>query len=133
MPVGNVLAVLPVTNFDGALVWYGQLFGRPADNRPMEGLAEWRLTDTGGVQVSGDPGNAGGTSVSLIVDDLEEHVAGLDRAGIGVSPITAGDMARFAAVLDPEGNTITFAEPIVRPQRPITPISRPRQLAPRGR
>ena len=76
----------------------------------MDGLAEWQLTDTGGVQVFGDPSSAGAAAVTFAVDDLEAHVAGLERVGAAVSPIATGDTARFATVSDPDGNTMTFAE-----------------------
>lgn len=111
MAITNVLTTLPVTNFEEALIWYARFFGRAPDNRPMDGLAEWQLTDTGGVQVFDDPGNAGAAAVTIAVDDLEAHVAGLERVGAAVSPITSGEMARFATVRDPDGNTMTFAEP----------------------
>ncbi len=46
------------------------------------------------------------------VDDLEQHVSDLNRADFPMSAITTGEMARFATVSDPEGNTVTFAEPL---------------------
>ena len=48
MTFEHVLAVVPVADFDAAHAWYERLFGRPADNLPMEGhLVEWRLTEGG--------------------------------------------------------------------------------------
>ena len=42
-------------DFEAAHAWYERLFGRPADNLPMEGrLVEWRVTDSGWVQVTRD-------------------------------------------------------------------------------
>jgi 4-hydroxyphenylpyruvate dioxygenase-like putative hemolysin len=37
MTIEHVLAVVPVADFDDAHAWYERLFGRPADNLPMEG------------------------------------------------------------------------------------------------
>ncbi|MGH2618005.1 MAG: VOC family protein, partial [Thermomicrobiales bacterium] len=85
-----------------------------ADNVPMEGLADWQVTATGGIQVLRDFDRAGGGAVTLIVDDLVEHVAGLAAADLPIGAITTGNMARFATIADPEGNTITFAEPLRR-------------------
>jgi hypothetical protein len=60
MSVDDVLAVVPVAGFEAAHAWYKRLFGRPADNLPMEGhLVEWRVTDSGWVQVTIDAGRAG--------------------------------------------------------------------------
>jgi hypothetical protein len=47
MAIDHVLAVVPVADFEAAHAWYERLFGRPADNLPMEGLlVEWRVTDS---------------------------------------------------------------------------------------
>jgi hypothetical protein len=55
MSIDHVLAVVPVADFEAAHAWYERVFGRPADNLPMEGLlAEWRVTDSGWVQVTRD-------------------------------------------------------------------------------
>jgi glyoxylase I family protein len=59
MPIDHVLAVVPVADFEAAHAWYERLFGRPADNLPMEGrLVEWRVTDSGWVQVTRDAARA---------------------------------------------------------------------------
>lgn len=112
MPISNTLAVVGVADFDSALAWYERLLGRPADERPMVGLAQWQLTETGGIQLLRDPDRAGTASVTLIVDDLKDHVAFLTGSDFTVDAITTGEMARFVAISDLEGNTITFAEPL---------------------
>lgn len=111
MAIANVLAEWTVADFDGALAWCARLFGRTADRRPMDGLAEWQLTDTGGVQVFHSPNNAGTGLLTLSVDDLPRHHADLAARDLSVGDITIGEQARFATVTDPDGNTITFAEP----------------------
>lgn len=40
MPIA-VLAGIAVADFDAAVSWYERLLGRPADDLPMGGLAEW--------------------------------------------------------------------------------------------
>jgi catechol 2,3-dioxygenase-like lactoylglutathione lyase family enzyme len=114
MAINNVFAAMPVANFEDSIDWYTRLFGREADSVPMEGLADWQITATGGIQVFRDYERAGGGAVTLIVDDLVEHVAGLAAADLPISAITTGEMARFATIADPEGNTITFAESLRR-------------------
>jgi len=60
MSIEHVLAVVPVADFEVAHAWYERLLGRPADNLPMAGrLVEWRVTDSGWVQVTLAPDRAG--------------------------------------------------------------------------
>jgi glyoxylase I family protein len=110
MSIDHVLAVVPVTDFEAAHAWYERLFGRPADNLPMEGqLVEWRVTDSGWVQVTRDADHAGSALLNFAVDDLDEHIA--DVSGRGLTPgaiETANKNVRLSAVTDPDGNMITF-------------------------
>ena len=38
MSIEHVLAVVPVGDFHAARTWYERLFGRSADNVPMDGI-----------------------------------------------------------------------------------------------
>ncbi|MGG7103589.1 VOC family protein [Rhodococcus sp. 24CO] len=78
MSIDHVLAVVPVRDLAEAAQWYSSLFGRGPDNRPMVNLAEWRVTDTGWVQV--------------MVDTR--------RAGLA--------LLNLSSISDPDGNTLTF-------------------------
>jgi predicted enzyme related to lactoylglutathione lyase len=49
MPIDIVMAGIAVADFDAAVPWYERLLGRRADDRPMDGSAEWRLRETGGI------------------------------------------------------------------------------------
>ncbi len=109
MPIEHVLAVVPVTDIDVAHAWYERLLGRPADNRPMQSLADWQVTETGWVQVFLDAERAGVGLLNFAVDDLDQHVAELSGRGVGVEAIEAASKGvRLAAVTDPDGNRITF-------------------------
>jgi predicted enzyme related to lactoylglutathione lyase len=110
MTIEHVLAVVPVTDFDAAHAWYERLFGRPADNLPMEGrLVEWRMTDTGWVQVTFDPDRAGSALLNFAVDDLDHQLADISRRGLAPGAIeTVNKGVRLSAIRDPDGNTITF-------------------------
>jgi hypothetical protein len=60
----------------------------------------------------GDADRAGKALLTLLVDNLDEHVAAL--AGRGLAPDeteTLSNAGRKAAFVDPEGNKITFAQP----------------------
>jgi catechol 2,3-dioxygenase-like lactoylglutathione lyase family enzyme len=110
MTIEHVLAVVPVADFDAAHSWYERLFGRPADNLPMEGrLVEWRLTETGWAQVTLDADRAGSALLNFAVDDLDDHVAELSRRGLAPGAVeTVNKGVQLSAIRDPDGNTITF-------------------------
>lgn len=110
MAITNVRAVIAIADLDAAFAWYERLFGRPADSRPMDGLAEWNVTDSGGLQLFRDADLAGKSQMTLIVDDLERQLTDLGSRDLDGGAITTGVVARFAAISDPDGNTITFAE-----------------------
>lgn len=112
MAINAILAVVSVTDFDAARTWYERLLGRPADRHPMDGLAEWQITETGAIQLVSDPERGGAALLTLGVDDLEGQRADLAARDLTLGAITTGVMARIATITDPEGNTITFAEPL---------------------
>ena len=110
MSIDHVLAVVPVADFEAAHAWYERLFGRPADNLPMEGrLVEWRVTGSGWVQVTRDADRAGSALLNFAVDDLDQHVAEVSERGLAPAAIeTVNKGVQLSAIRDPEGNTITF-------------------------
>ena len=110
MSIDHVLAVVPVADFEAAHAWFERLFGRPADNLPMEGqLVEWRVTDSGWVQVTRDADRAGSALLNLAVDDLDRHLGEVSERGLAPGTIeTVNKGVRLSAIRDPDGNTITF-------------------------
>ncbi len=110
MSINHVLAVVPVADFDAARAWYARLFGRSGDNLPMEGLlVEWRVTDSGWVQVTRDADRAGSALLNFAVDNLEEHVAELSGRSLvpdAIEKVNKG--VQLSTIRDPDGNTITF-------------------------
>ncbi len=110
MTIDHVLAVVAVSDFDTSHAWYEQLMGEPATNVPMPGsLAEWRLTDTGWLQVFHDPERAGTTMANLAVTDLDGHVNGIRLRGIAPGEIiTANKNVRLCTIPDPDGNQLTL-------------------------
>lgn len=112
MSIKQVLAGIAVADFDSGVGWYERLLGRPADELPMEGLAEWYFAETGVIQVIHDADRAGRSLLTLVVDDLEKHVAVLGDRGLSPGAIddTTSDKVLFAEIADPEGNTITLVE-----------------------
>lgn len=112
MSVDAVMAGIAVADFDAAVTWYERLLGRPVDDRPMDGLAEWHFPGTGVIQVIHDAGRAGRALLTLSVDDLEAYVAGLEERGLAPSAIDdkTSDKVLIATIADAEGNTITLVE-----------------------
>lgn len=62
------------------MVW--TLLGTPPDNRPMDSLVEWRITDTGWLQVTSGASGAGSAFLNLAVDDLPGHLVALRGRGL---------------------------------------------------
>lgn len=111
MSVTKVLAVVPVADFDRAVDWYERFLGRPADARPMPGLADWHVDNAAWVQVFRDPSRAGRTLLNFAVDDIERQIALLAVRDIHVGDVTTtSKQAKLAAVADSEGNSITLIE-----------------------
>jgi glyoxylase I family protein len=110
MSIDHVLAVVPVADFEAAHAWYERFFGRPADNLPMAGrLVEWRLTDSGWVQVTADAERAGTALLNLAVDDLDQHIASICGRGMTPGAVeTVNKGVQLSAITDPDGNRITL-------------------------
>jgi ketosteroid isomerase-like protein/predicted enzyme related to lactoylglutathione lyase len=124
MRVQEVMGVVSVADFECAAEWYERLFGRPADATPMGGLAEWHVEEAGGIQLLRDAERAGGSLITLLVDDLDAERERLERRGLTLGAALAGDIARCAQITDPEGNQLTFAEPIAEHAASPTPVRR---------
>ncbi|MFG1817720.1 VOC family protein [Kribbella sp. NPDC049174] len=112
MAINAVLAVIPVAEFDDACDWYTSFFGRPADQRPMDSLAEWHLSDAGIVQVFHDPGKSGRTTVNFFIDDLDTRVDELTSKGITTTDpiVVASGRQRLVTCADPAGNQLGLLE-----------------------
>jgi catechol 2,3-dioxygenase-like lactoylglutathione lyase family enzyme len=106
--VTELFAGVPVRDRDAAFAWYERLLGAPPDFRPHDDEAVWRVAG-GWIYVVVDAERAGHAIVTVLVDDLDAHVAEL--AGRGIQPLRVEDYgsgARKAVVADPDGNEIGF-------------------------
>ena len=108
MTIIQLSAEVMVSDHEAAVVWYTRVLGRGPDRRPMDGLAEWQLTDTGSLQVFAEPSKAGKSGVTIEVDDLDAHVDGLD--GIVVEQQSTARGQRLAILNDSDGNLVVFAQ-----------------------
>jgi predicted enzyme related to lactoylglutathione lyase len=111
LAVSHVFAGIPVADYDAALAWYERLLGRPPDVVVTDKEAMWQVAETGWIYVVGDTNRAGNALLTLLVDNLEDHVAELAERGLATGAIdTVPGVVRKAVMIDPEGNRITFGE-----------------------
>jgi predicted enzyme related to lactoylglutathione lyase len=111
MAITHVFAGVAAADLDSALAWYERLVGRPPDLIPNENEAAWQLAEPGWIYLVADANRAGKALLTLLVDDLEDHVADLAQRGLATGAIeTVPGVVRTAVITDPEGNRITFGE-----------------------
>lgn len=117
MTINEVSATTAVSDHESAIAWYARLLDRSPDRRPMDGLAEWQITETGSMQVFADPARAGSSSITLGVDDLDDHVRPLTQRGIDLERQITSRGQRLGIIRDPDGNLVVFAEQLGSPTR----------------
>ena len=110
MAITRILAQLIVSDHDASVAWYDRLFVREPDERPMPGLAEWKLTENAWVQVFADADKAGRSAVTIGVDDLDRHAQILAGNGIELDRRTTPRGQHLGSISDPDGNLIVFAQ-----------------------
>ncbi len=118
----KVFAGVVVDDLKAAGRWYEIVLGRSPDVSPMTGLLEWHLTGDAYLQVVDlkkvrevqqrpQWGKAGGSSVSFVVDKIDDQLAiFLDHNIPLVSKFTANSAFKTITVADPSGNLVTFVE-----------------------
>ena len=106
-----VFTGVAVADYESAVPWYRRLFGRPEDIVVNDHEVMWRITDSAWIYVVGDEQRAGHALVALSVPDLDRAVEEIEDRGVECGPVKiAGDGARKASIIDPEGNTVAFIE-----------------------
>ena len=103
---------IAVADVDAALPWYELLFGRPADELPMEGLAEWHVPSGGVVQLVASGERAGRSLLTLDFTDLRQELTAMQDRGLDTGPLddATSDKVLIATTTDPEGNAITLVQ-----------------------
>lgn len=109
LPVSAVHAAVPSSDPARSEAFYEALTGRPVDERPMPGLAQWRWGETV-LQVVEDPGRAGGGLVTVIVADMAAAIQGLRDRGLSADADEGTVVAQVAVFHDPDGNQVTLVE-----------------------
>ncbi|MBD3783163.1 MAG: VOC family protein [Micrococcales bacterium] len=99
-----------VADLERAERWYTALVGRGPDARPMDGLLEWHLSDTTGIQVWLEPEAAGSSGCTVSVADLDDAAVALARAGIDHGGVEAATSVRILRLTDPDGNRVVLTD-----------------------
>jgi catechol 2,3-dioxygenase-like lactoylglutathione lyase family enzyme len=104
----HLFAGVHVRDYEAARPWYERLLGEPSFFA-HETEAVWTLAEDRSVYVAEHPEAAGGSAVTLFVDDLEAHVAAI--AARGLEPAereTYSNGVRKVIYRDADGNEIGF-------------------------
>ncbi|MGV3490370.1 MAG: VOC family protein [Devosia sp.] len=109
--VQGIYASASVKDFQAGLAWYTKLMGRPADDQPFPGMAQWRNMGAAGLQLWQDDARAGTGHMTIVVPVMEVEKRRLADAGLNVLEEASGDFGKIAHLVDPEGNRINIAEP----------------------
>ncbi|EJC84264.1 lactoylglutathione lyase family protein [Rhizobium leguminosarum bv. trifolii WSM2297] len=115
MQIQGIYAALATANMDSAEKFYTQIFDRNPDDRPMDGLIQWRNVAGGNIQIFHDKENAGSGRLTIVVPKMENARKSLAEIGVKLTGELEGDYGRIAQLTDPDGNRITLAEPPSRP------------------
>lgn len=111
MRIDSIFAVVTTADMDRSEAFYAALFGRDPDDRPMDGLIQWRVPAGAGLQVVADSDRAGTAFVTIITPAMDAARQALSGRGLGLGGDIAGDFGALAQIADPDGNVVTLAEP----------------------
>jgi glyoxylase I family protein len=115
LSIHRILAVLPVSDLGVAEAWYARLFDRPTDATPMANLREWHV-GSAGLQVIEIPAPGGPAFVTLLANSIEDQRLALADRGLRLGASQPGDQGGNAQIVDPSGNTLTFAQRRAEPE-----------------
>jgi catechol 2,3-dioxygenase-like lactoylglutathione lyase family enzyme len=118
MNLQKIYTALLTADLVAAEGWYTKLLGRGPDYRPMDTMAQWELSDQGGVVLSTSDEIAGRGVMFIVVDDVAAERRRLKGLGIVLGDDIEGDYSTLAQVRDPDGNKVTLATPPSRPYPP---------------
>jgi catechol 2,3-dioxygenase-like lactoylglutathione lyase family enzyme len=104
----EVFAGVRVRDFEAARPWYERLLGEPSFF-PHDTEAVWALADGGSVYIVEQADEAGHSVVTILVDDLDAHLAGIAARGLEPDKReTYSNGVSKAVFHDPDGNEVGF-------------------------
>jgi catechol 2,3-dioxygenase-like lactoylglutathione lyase family enzyme len=105
----DLFAGISVRDFQAAVRWYEQLLGAAPSFFPNDVEAVWELAENRWLYVEHRPEHAGHALNTVIVDNLEERIAGITQRGLEPAvDETYENGVRKVTYRDPEGNEIGF-------------------------
>lgn len=111
MQIQGIYAALSTTDMQAAEHFYSLLFDREPDDRPMQGLIQWRNVAGANIQIFENRNGAGAGRLTIVVPKMESARHALSEIGVSLSGEKQGDFGKIAQISDPDGNLITLAEP----------------------
>ncbi|MFI6922290.1 VOC family protein [Nonomuraea spiralis] len=110
----DLYSVVCVRDRAASQKWYEAFFGRPADEIIGEEYL-WQVGENAWVVIDDRHMRAarvGGTMITFGVSGLDEILSRLAAYGVEHEPVeTYGNGVRHVEVLDPDGNSLSLAEP----------------------
>jgi hypothetical protein len=110
MPIEKVFAHVSCSSLEHSIPWFAHLFGRAPDETPMTGLAEWHQNNEAAFQLFQDPEDAGHSSMTLGVSDLDSECSRLLELKLQPGPVERADYVSIVRLRDPDQNLIVLAE-----------------------
>ena len=104
----HLFAGLRVRDFRAARPWYERLLGEPT-LLPHATEAVWTLAEGRALYVVEHPDGAGGSAVTILVDDLDAELATIAARGLEPDErLTYSNGVRKIVYRDPDGNELGF-------------------------
>jgi Glyoxalase/Bleomycin resistance protein/Dioxygenase superfamily len=104
----HLFAGVRVRDFRAARAWYERLLGDPTFF-PHATEAVWTVAEDRSIYVVEHPDGAGNSVVTVMVDDLDAHVAAIAARGLEPDELlTYSSGTRKAVYRDPDGNEVGF-------------------------
>lgn len=104
----HLFAGLRVRDFGAARPWYERLLGDPTFF-PHATEAVWTIAEDRSIYVVEHPVGAGNSVVTVLVDDLDAHVAAIADRGLEPDEqLTYSSGVRKVLYRDPDGNEVGF-------------------------
>jgi hypothetical protein len=106
-----LLAGRPVNDYAAAPAWYESLLGSPPSFFPHDTEAVRELAEHRSVYILQQPAHAGHAMHTILVDDLDNLVAGIAHRGLEpAKQETYPNGVRKTTYADPDGNEIGFGQ-----------------------
>ena len=109
--ITDIFAGVPVSDLDVSIDWYTRFFGRPPDHRVGDEVL-WEIEQHATLFIEPNATQAGAGRITLAVTGLDVLLERLAAQRIEHEPIeTYSNGVRHVNILDPDRNSIAFAEP----------------------